>query len=130
MNPRRELLQPYPFERWRSLLAGATPPKGLAPISLGLGEPQHPTPALIKEAVAANLAGLARYPTTTGEPKLRETIAAWITRRFALSPLDPATQVLPVNGSKEALFSLVQAALDPDERDARVVYPNPLYHIY
>jgi N-succinyldiaminopimelate aminotransferase len=130
MNPRLGLLQPYPFERLRGLLAGATPPPGVAPISLGLGEPQHPTPALIKEAVAANLGGLARYPATTGEPKLRETIAAWITRRFGLSLLDPATQVLPVNGSKEALFSLVQATLDPDERDARVVCPNPFYQIY
>ena len=130
MNPRLGLLQPYPFERLRALLAGAAPAAAMAPISLGLGEPQHPTPTLIKDAVAANLGGLARYPATAGEPKLRETIAAWITRRFGLAPLDPATQVLPVNGSKEALFSLVQATLDPDERDARVVCPNPFYQIY
>jgi N-succinyldiaminopimelate aminotransferase len=130
MNPRLRLLQPYPFERLRGLLAGVAPPKGLAPISLGLGEPQHPTPALIKEAVAANLAGLARYPATAGEPKLRETLAGWITRRFGLAPLDPATQVIPVNGSKEALFSLVQAALDPDEKEALVLCPNPFYQIY
>jgi len=130
MNPRLELLQPYPFERLRSLLAGSSPPKGLAPISLGLGEPQHPTPQLIKDAVAANLGGLARYPATAGEPKLRETLAAWIARRFGLAPLDPATQVIPVNGSKEALFALVQAALDPEERDALVACPNPFYQIY
>ncbi|MGZ5039054.1 MAG: succinyldiaminopimelate transaminase [Usitatibacter sp.] len=130
MNPRLGLLQPYPFERLRALLAGVAPPAGLAPISLGLGEPQHPTPALIKEAIAANLGGLARYPATAGEPKLRETLASWIARRFALKPIDPATQVLPVNGSKEALFSLVQAALDPDEKDALVVCPNPFYQIY
>jgi N-succinyldiaminopimelate aminotransferase len=130
MNPRLGLLQPYPFERLRGLLAGATPPAGLAPISLGLGEPQHPTPELIKEAVIANLGGLARYPATAGEPKLRETIAVWIARRFGLKPLDPATQVLPVNGTKEALFALVQAVLDPDERDAWVICPNPFYQIY
>ncbi|HEY2630648.1 MAG TPA: succinyldiaminopimelate transaminase [Usitatibacter sp.] len=130
MNPRLGLLQPYPFERLRGLLAGVTPPAGLSPISLGLGEPQHPTPALIKQAVTANLAGLSRYPATAGQPELRETIAAWITRRFGLKALDPATQVLPVNGSKEALFSLVQAALDPEERDALVICPNPFYQIY
>lgn len=130
MNPRLGLLQPYPFERLRGLLAGATPPSGMAPISLGLGEPQHPTPALIKHAVTANLAGLSRYPATAGQPELRETIAAWITRRFGLKALDPATEVLPVNGSKEALFSLVQAALDPEERDALVICPNPFYQIY
>jgi len=130
MNPRLKLLQPYPFERLRGLLAGVTPPPGVAPISLGLGEPQHPTPALIKQAVTANLAGLSRYPATAGQPELREAIAAWIARRFALKALDPATQVLPVNGSKEALFSLVQAALDPEERDALVVCPNPFYQIY
>ena len=130
MNPRLGLLQPYPFERLRGLLAGVSAPAGLAPISLGLGEPQHPTPQLIKQAVTANLAGLSRYPATAGQPELRDAIAAWITRRFGLKPLDPATQVLPVNGSKEALFSLVQAALDPDERDALVICPNPFYQIY
>jgi N-succinyldiaminopimelate aminotransferase len=130
MNPRLGLLQPYPFERLRALLAGVAPPAGMRPISLGLGEPQHPTPDLIRQAVSANLGGLARYPATAGEPKLRETIAAWIARRFGLPPLDPATQVLPVNGSKEAVFSLVQATLDPDERDALVVCPNPFYQIY
>jgi N-succinyldiaminopimelate aminotransferase len=130
MNPRLGLLQPYPFERLRALLAGVTPPRDLAPISLGLGEPQHPTPPLIREAIAANLGGLARYPATAGEPRLRETLAAWITRRFGLAPLDPATQVIPVNGSKEALFSLVQAVLDPAEHDALVICPNPFYQIY
>ena len=130
MNPRLGLLQPYPFERLRGLLAGVAPPSGVTPISLGLGEPQHPTPDLIRQAVTANLGGLSRYPATAGEPKLRETIAAWIARRFAVAPLDPATQVLPVNGSKEALFALVQAVLDPDERDTWVLCPNPFYQIY
>jgi N-succinyldiaminopimelate aminotransferase len=130
MNPRLGLLQPYPFERLRGLLAGVSPPAGVTPISLGLGEPQHPTPALIKDAVAANLGGLARYPATAGEPRLRATLAAWITRRFGLAPLEPDTQVIPLNGSKEGLFSLVQAVLDPDEKDALVVCPNPFYQIY
>ncbi len=129
MNPRLGLLQPYPFERLRGLLAGVSAPAGTAPISLGLGEPQHPTPQLIKQAVTANLAGLARYPATAGQPELRETIAAWIGRRYGLK-IDPATQVLPVNGSKEAVFSLLQAALDPEERDALVICPNPFYQIY
>src|SRR6185437_14679031 len=129
MNPRLGLLQPNPFERLRGLLAGATPPAAMAPISLGRGEPRHPTPELIKQAVAANLGGLSRYPATAGEPALRETIAAWIARRHGLAPLDPATQVLPVNGSKEALFSLVQGVLDPDEHDAWVIIPNPFYQI-
>jgi N-succinyldiaminopimelate aminotransferase len=130
MNPRLGLLQPYPFERLRALLAGATPPSGVTPISLGLGEPQHPTPALIKDAVAGNLGGLARYPATAGEPRLRATLAAWITRRFGLAPLDPETQVIPLNGSKEGLFSFVQAAIDPDEKEALVACPNPFYQIY
>ena len=130
MNPRLDLLQPYPFERLRALLAGLAPPAGVAPISLGLGEPQHPTPEIIKEAIRANLAGLSRYPATAGEPALREAIAAWITRRFGIAGLDPATQVIPVNGTKEALFSFVQAALDPEERDAWVICPNPFYQIY
>ena len=130
MNPRFGLLQPYPFERLRGLLAGVSAPAGVAPISLGLGEPQHPTPQLIRQAMTANLAGLSRYPATAGEPALRETLAAWIARRYGLAALDPATQVLPVNGSKEALFSIVQATLDPDERDALVILPNPMYQIY
>jgi len=130
MNPRLALLQPYPFERLRGLLAGLTPASGVTPISLGLGEPQHPTPALIKQAVTANLGGLSRYPATAGQAELRDTIAAWIMRRFGLKSLDAATQVLPVNGSKEALFSLVQAALDPEDHDALVVCPNPFYQIY
>jgi N-succinyldiaminopimelate aminotransferase len=130
MNPRLGLLQPYPFERLRGLLAGVSAPAGVTPISLGLGEPQHPTPPFIKQAVTANLGGLARYPLTAGQPELRETIAAWVARRYGLKPIDPATEVLPVIGSKEALFSLLQAALDPDEHDALAIVPNPFYQIY
>jgi N-succinyldiaminopimelate aminotransferase len=130
MNPRLALLQPYPFERLRELLAGATPPAALRPISLGLGEPQHPTPQFLKDALSANLAGLARYPLTLGLPELRTALSEWLVRRHGLARLDPAKEVIPVNGSREALFSIAQAVLDPSEADALVVSPNPFYQIY
>ena len=130
MNPRLELLQSYPFERLRNLLAGVTPPAGLRPIALSLGEPQHPTPALIKDALAASLAGLSRYPVSRGLPELRSTIADWVARRYRLASIDPETQVIPVSGSREAIFSIAQAVLDPGERDALVICPNPFYYIY
>ena len=130
MNPRLGLLQPYPFERLRELLAGVTPPAGLRPVSLGLGEPQHPTPQLIKDALAANLGGLARYPLTLGLPELRAAMAEWIARRHGLGSLDPAKEVIPVNGSREALFAIAQTVLDPAEGAALVVAPNPFYQIY
>jgi len=130
MNPRLGLLQPYPFERLRGLLSGATPPAGLEPISLGLGEPQHPTPAVIKDALCASLAGLARYPLTLGLPELRTAVAEWLAKRHGLGSIDPAKEVIPVTGSREALFSIAQAVLDPAEGDALVVTPNPFYQIY
>ena len=130
MNPRLKLLQPYPFEKLRSLLAGVTPPKGLAPINLQIGEPQHATPALLKEALAANMGELARYPLTKGLPELRQAIATWLAKRHELGLVDAEREVLPVTGSREALFALAQAVLDPAERDALVVSPNPFYQIY
>jgi N-succinyldiaminopimelate aminotransferase len=130
MNPRLGLLQPYPFERLRTLLAGNNPPAGLAPISLGLGEPQHPTPAVIRDALAANMAGLSRYPLTLGLPELRAAMAEWLARRHGLDAIDPAKEIIPVTGSREALFSIAQAVLDPAESDALVVSPNPFYQIY
>jgi len=130
MNPRLGLLQPYPFERLRELLHGVTPPANLRPISLGLGEPQHPTPQLLKDALTANLSGLARYPLTLGLAELRTAVAQWLVRRHGLKSLDAGTQVLPVGGSREALFSIAQAVLDPDEHDALVISPNPFYQIY
>jgi N-succinyldiaminopimelate aminotransferase len=130
MNPRLGLLQPYPFEKLRALLAATTPLAELRHISLGLGEPQHPTPAFIKEALAANLGGLARYPLTLGLPELRTAMAEWIARRHGLGAIDAATQVIPVNGSREALFAIAQVILDPAEKDAIVVSPNPFYQIY
>ncbi len=130
MNPRLDLLQPYPFEKLRQLFAGVTPSAGLRPVSLGLGEPQHPTPAFIKQALTENLAGLAKYPATAGEPYLRNAIAQWLMRRYRLPEVDAATEVLPVNGSREALFSLTQTVIDASRPGATVVCPNPFYQIY
>ena len=130
MNPRLGLLQPYPFERLRALLGTVKPPANLRPISLGLGEPQHPTPAVVKEALAANLGALSKYPVTIGLPELRTAISEWLARRHGIPAPDAAKQVIPVNGSREALFSIAQATLDPDERDALVAIPNPFYQIY
>ena len=129
MNPLLERLQPYPFERLRSLMAGVAPSPAHHAISLGLGEPRHATPALIEQALVANLQGLSSYPATAGEPRLREAIAAWVQRRYGVS-LDAATQVLPVNGSREALFALAQTVIDPTRPGATVVCPNPFYQIY
>ncbi|MDH4463526.1 MAG: succinyldiaminopimelate transaminase [Acidovorax sp.] len=129
MNPLLSHLQPYPFERLRQLFAGVTPPAGYSAISLGMGEPRHPTPQFIKDAISINLAGLANYPATAGEPALREAFTHWVQRRYALS-LDAATQVLPVNGSREALFAFAQTIIDPTGGQAMVVCPNPFYQIY
>jgi len=129
LNPRLASLQTYPFERLGALLAGVTPNPALRPINLSIGEPKHPTPALVKDALAAALGGLSVYPRTAGLPELRSAIAAWARRRYALDALDPETQVLPVNGSREALFSFTQALIDPGKA-AKVVCPNPFYQIY
>ena len=134
MNPLLSHLQPYPFERLRALFADITPNPAFAPISLGIGEPKHATPEFIKTALSGALAGLASYPATLGEPKLREALVSWLQRRYRLS-LNPANQVLPVNGSREALFALAQTVIDPTRRDAQgrgpvVVCPNPFYQIY
>ena len=130
MNPQLALLQPYPFERLRQLFAGATPPASRQPISLSLGEPKHATPPLVLDALAAGGKGLANYPTTAGSPALREAIATWLSRRHDLAALDPATQVLPVLGSREALFAFAQTIIDPGRAGATVVVPNPFYQIY
>ena len=130
LNPRLGKLQVYPFERLRTLLAGITPNPALRPIDLSIGEPKHQTPALVKDALAASLDGLSVYPRTAGMAELRQAIAGWACRRYALGALDAETQVLPVNGSREALFSFAQAVLDDSVTGARVVCPNPFYQIY
>ncbi len=129
MNPLLARLHPYPFERLRALTQGIRPNPSFAPIGLGIGEPKHATPELIKQAITDNLDGLARYPTTVGEPALREAIKAWVARRYGVT-LDALTQVLPVSGSREALFALAQTVIDPTRAGATVVCPNPFYQIY
>lgn len=129
MNPLLSKLQPYPFERLRQLFAGVTPSPYHSPISLGIGEPKHPTPEFIKTALVGSLEGLAGYPATAGEPRLRESMAAWVKRRYDLD-LNPATQILPVNGSREALFAFAQTVIDPRWPTPAVVCPNPFYQIY
>jgi N-succinyldiaminopimelate aminotransferase len=130
LNPLLGRLQPYPFEKLRALLAGVSPNPALRPINLSIGEPKHPTPELVKAALAGALDGLSAYPATAGTPALREAIAAWLMRRYALPALDAATQVLPVNGSREALFAFAQTVVDPAGGTARVACPNPFYQIY
>ena len=127
MNPLLEKLQPYPFEKLRALLAEVTPNPAFSPINLSIGEPKHPTPALVKEALIRSLDGLAAYPATAGLPALRQAIAAWLGRRYGIPPPDADTQVLPVNGTREALFAFAQTVVAPG---AKVVCPNPFYQIY
>lgn len=130
MNPLLARLQPYPFEKLHALLAGVTPNPALPAINLSIGEPRHPTPELLKAALIAGLPSLASYPATAGSPALREAIAAWLKRRFALPAIDALTQVLPANGSREALFAFAQTVIDPASGDALVACPNPFYQIY
>jgi N-succinyldiaminopimelate aminotransferase len=129
LNPRLNQLQPYPFQRLRDLFAGVTPNPDLKPINLSIGEPKHATPVFIREALTGALDGLANYPTTQGADGLRQAIADWSRNRYGVD-LDPATQVLPVNGSREALFAFAQAAIDPGKHVKRVISPNPFYQIY
>ena len=137
MNALLSLLQPYPFERLRQLFADITPNPACKPISLGLGEPRHATPKLIQDAMVQAISrtpsGLASYPATAGEPALREAFAQWVFRRYGLT-LDPATQMLPVLGSREALFALAQTVVNRPANAADpkplVVCPNPFYQIY
>ncbi|MCS6948151.1 MAG: succinyldiaminopimelate transaminase, partial [Steroidobacteraceae bacterium] len=131
MNPRLERLQLYPFERLARLLEGLRPPAHMSAIALHIGEPKHAPPAVVLEALRAHLDELGSYPATGGMPELRAACAEWLTRRFALpaGAVDPQTMVLPVNGTREALFAIAQAVLDPAEH-ALVAMPNPFYQIY
>lgn len=126
-NPLLERLQPYPFEKLRALIGGHTPNPALKPINLSIGEPKHPTPALVKDALAGALDGLAVYPATAGTPELRQAISGWLARRYGIPKPDSDGQVLPVNGTREALFAFAQTVLSPG---GRVVCPNPFYQIY
>jgi N-succinyldiaminopimelate aminotransferase len=137
MNPLLSRLNPYPFERLRALTKDVVPNPAYRPISLGIGEPKHPTPELVKRALLDNLKGLEGYPATAGEPAFRQACTGWLERRYGVK-VDAMTQVLSVNGSREALFSLAQTVIDPTAFDAQgrplprpiVVCPNPFYQIY
>ena len=129
MNPLLGKLHPYPFERLRALTAGIIANPALRPISLGIGEPRHATPALVEQAIISSLKGLSVYPPTAGEPRLREAFAGWVQRRYGVV-VEPASQVLPVAGSREALFAFAQTVVDASRPGATVVCPNPFYQIY
>lgn len=130
MNPNLNQLQPYPFQRLRELFAGVTPNADYQPINLSIGEPKHATPKLIQDALVSNLAGLANYPTTAGVLGLRQAISAWATRRYGIPALDVEKEIIPVNGSREALFAFAQAVIDRSRPAPVVISPNPFYQIY
>jgi N-succinyldiaminopimelate aminotransferase len=130
MNPNLNLLQPYPFQRLRDLFKGTTPNPAYSAINLSIGEPKHATPQLIKDALVNNLPGLASYPTTIGSLALREAISKWISRRYGVANLNPETAILPVTGSREALFAFAQLIIDRSEPNPVVISPNPFYQIY
>jgi len=131
VNPHLNKLQPYPFEKLARLKQGTTPPAGKTHIALSIGEPQHPTPKLIGDALIAHLSGLGNYPATKGIAPLRLAIAEWLCVRFRLpaGAVDPERQVLPVNGTREALFAFAQCVVDPAPKPL-VAMPNPFYQIY
>ncbi|MDO4879350.1 MAG: succinyldiaminopimelate transaminase [Neisseria sp.] len=130
MNPFLDQLQPYPFARLREALEGIAPPPGLSPVMLQIGEPKHPAPAVITQALARASAEFDKYPQTAGLPELRRACAAWAAKRYDGLQLDPDTEILPVLGSREALFSFAQTILDPRKPDSLVAAPNPFYQIY
>ncbi|WP_279246183.1 succinyldiaminopimelate transaminase [Candidatus Litorirhabdus singularis] len=129
MNPDLERLQSYPFERLRKLFADITPNAELAPITLGIGEPQHPAPQFVVESLQQHLPLLAKYPATRGIAELRQAIANWLQQRFSLAQVDPETQVLPVSGTREGLFAIAQCLIDRSSNPL-VLAPNPFYQIY
>ena len=131
MNHALAQLQPYPFEKLRELLGSVQPAADKRPIALSIGEPKHRSPDFVGQALTANLDKLAVYPTTLGLPELRQSIASWCERRFGVPTgwLDAARHVLPVNGTREALFAFTQAVVDRNAKGL-VVSPNPFYQIY
>jgi N-succinyldiaminopimelate aminotransferase len=130
MNPNLDLLQPYPFQRLRDLFKGISPNNNLSPINLSIGEPKHETPQLIKESLITHLSGLANYPTTIGVLALRETISEWLSTRYNIPAVSAEKAILPVNGSREALFAFAQSVIDTSKIKPIVISPNPFYQIY
>ena len=131
MNPDLACLHSYPFEKLAALKQGVMPPGGIDPILLSIGEPQHQAPEMVREALVEHMQDIAKYPTTRGTPRLREAISSWLQRRFDLPAalVDPETRILPVNGTREALFAFAQACLDRSQQPT-VLMPNPFYQIY
>ena len=130
MNQNLNLLQPYPFQRLRDLFAGITPNAEYTPVNLSIGEPKHKTPEVIQTSLIENITGLANYPTTKGSLALRQAISDWATRRYNIPALDVENEIIPVNGSREALFALAQAVIDTTKPNPVVISPNPFYQIY
>lgn len=132
MNPDLNQLHPYPFEKLAALKAAVSAPAQLQDIMLSIGEPKHEPPAFVLQTLVANLNKLGNYPTTKGIPELRQAIATWASKRFSLAAgsLDPEKQVLPVNGTREALFAFAQAIIDRSKPAPLVISPNPFYQIY
>jgi len=132
MNPRLRQLQAYPFERLRALLSGVHPPANVRAIPMSIGEPRHAPPSFVLDALRTNLHTVGSYPATAGLPEFRQSVAAWLTRRFKLpaGAVDPETMILPVNGTREALFAIVQAIIDDSKASPAVLMPNPFYQIY
>jgi len=129
MKPDLQKLEPYPFAKLKDLFDDVTPAPDKTPIALSIGEPQHESPAFVLQVIEDNLSRMAKYPTTAGMPELRSAIAGWLNNRFKLEHVDPGQQVLPVNGTREALFALAQTVIDPVP-GAQVMCPNPFYQIY
>ena len=130
MNPNLNLLQPYPFQRLRDLFAGVTPNADFKHVNLSIGEPKHDTPKIIQDSLITHISGLSSYPTTAGVPALRQAIANWATRRYGIPLLDIEKEIIPVNGSREALFAFAQAVVDTSKSAPVVICPNPFYQIY
>jgi N-succinyldiaminopimelate aminotransferase len=130
LNSNLDRLQPYPFQKLNKLFEEIAPNSSYRPISLHIGEPKHPTPEFICKALTDNLASMAHYPTTLGAHSLRENLASWVKRRYGLTGIDPDTEIIPVNGSREALFAIAQAVVDSSRPQAGIVCPNPFYQIY
>ena len=130
MNPDLSKLQPYPFEKLAKLKGEVTPPAGLEHIALSIGEPKHPAPEFVLDTLRTELQRVENYPTTKGLPELNSTIANWLERRFSLENVDPVSQVIPVNGTREAIFAFTQAVVNRSQYRPLVVSPNPFYQIY
>ncbi len=130
MNPNLNKLQPYPFQRLRDLFAGITPNAKYTAVNLSIGEPKHETPSVIQEALVQSLSGLSNYPTTLGVLALRQAISDWASRRYQIPALDVEKEIIPINGSREALFAFAQAVIDNSRPAPIVISPNPFYQIY